>query len=113
MNKIFLIGLLALGYIGYKKYIFAKKVNINLKDFGFNGGTFLEPIINVKLEVENPTNTTTDLQKIKTLTPQQAGVALAKFDTQFESYINKKLSSPKFFQTPFSDAAMGKTKVKK
>ena len=55
----------------------------------------------------------TDLQKIKTLTPQQAGIALAKFDTQFESYINKKLSSPKFFQTPFSDAAMGKTKVKK
>jgi len=64
MNKIFLIGLLALGYIGYKKYIFAKKVNINLKDFGFNGGTFLEPIINVKLEVQNPTSTTTDLQKI-------------------------------------------------
>jgi hypothetical protein len=64
MNKIFLIGFLALGYLGYKKYILAKKVNINLKDFGFNGGTFLEPIINVKLEVENPTSTTTDLQKI-------------------------------------------------
>ena len=55
----------------------------------------------------------TDLSKIKTLTPEQAGAALAKFDTEFESYINKKLSSPNFFQTPFSDAAMGKTKVKK
>jgi hypothetical protein len=55
----------------------------------------------------------TDLSKIKTLTPQQAGVALQKFDSEFESYINKKLSSPKFFQTPFSDAAMNKTKVKK
>lgn len=64
MNKIFLIALFGFGYFGYKKYILAKKLNIKLKDFGFNGGTFLEPIINVKLEVENPTDTTTDLQKI-------------------------------------------------
>jgi hypothetical protein len=64
MNKIFVVGLAFLGWIGYKKYILAKKVNINLKDFGFNGGTFLSPIINVKLEVENPTDTTTNIQKI-------------------------------------------------
>jgi hypothetical protein len=64
MNKIFVVGLALLGWIGYKKYILAKKVNIKLKDFGFNGGTFLNPIINVKLEVENPTDTTTNIQKI-------------------------------------------------
>ena len=54
-----------------------------------------------------------DLSKITTLKPEQIGLALQKFNTQFESYINKKLSSPNFFQTPFSDAAMEKTKVKK
>lgn len=64
MNKIFLIGLGILGWIGYKKYILSKKVNVNLKNFSFNGGNFLNPIINVQLEVENPTDTTTDLQKV-------------------------------------------------
>jgi hypothetical protein len=58
------IGLAILGWIGYKKYILAKKINISLKDIGFNGGTFLQPIVGVKLEVENPTNTSADVQKI-------------------------------------------------
>ncbi len=62
-NLIF-VGLAILGWIGYKKYILAKKINTTLKNIGFNGGTFLQPIINVQLEVENPTDTTADLQKI-------------------------------------------------
>jgi hypothetical protein len=62
-NLIF-IGLAVLGWIGYKKFVLSKKINIGLKNIGFNGGTFLEPIVNVKLEVENPTNTSADLQKI-------------------------------------------------
>ena len=53
------------------------------------------------------------LFKVKTLTPQQQLSALGKFNAGFESYINKKLSSPDFYRTPFSDAAMEKTKVKK
>ena len=64
MNKIFLIALLGVGYLGYKKFILAKKVNIILKDFSFAGGNLFQPIINVKLEVENPTGTSADLQKI-------------------------------------------------
>ena len=64
MNKIFLIGAALIGWIGYKKYILSKKVNVKLKDFGFAGGSILEPIVNVKLEIENPTNTTSDIQKI-------------------------------------------------
>ena len=62
-NLIF-IGLAFLGWIGYKKYILAKKINIGLKNIGFNGGTFLEPIVNVQLEIENPTKTTADIQKV-------------------------------------------------
>ena len=62
-NLIF-IGLAFLGWIGYKKYILAKKINIGLKNIGFNGGTFLEPIVNVQLEIENSTKTTADVQKV-------------------------------------------------
>ena len=62
-NLIF-IGLAVLGWIGYKKFVLSKKINIGLKNIGFAGGTFLEPIVNVKLEVENPTDTTADIQKI-------------------------------------------------
>lgn len=64
MNKIFVFGLALLGWIGYKKFILSQKVKINLKNFGFAGGSFLQPIINVKLEIENPTDTTTNIQKI-------------------------------------------------
>ena len=62
-NLIF-IGLAFLGWLGYKKYILSQKINISLKNIGFNGGNFLNPIVNVKLEVENPTKTTADVQKI-------------------------------------------------
>lgn len=58
------IGLAFLAWIGYKKFILSKKINISLKNIGFNGGTFLQPIVNVQLEVENPTKTTADVQKI-------------------------------------------------
>ena len=58
------IGLAFLAWIGYKKFILSEKINIGLKNIGFNGGTFLQPIVNVQLEVENPTKTTADVQKI-------------------------------------------------
>ena len=63
-NKFFLAGLIALGWIAYKKIVLAKKIIITVKDFSFNGGNFLSPVINVKLQIENPTNTTADIQKI-------------------------------------------------
>ena len=63
-KNLILVGLAVLGWIGYKKFILSKKINISLKDIGFNGGTFWQPIVNVKLEVENPTDTTADVQKI-------------------------------------------------
>jgi hypothetical protein len=63
-NKFFLAGLIALGWIAYKKIVLAKKIIISVKDFSFNGGNFLSPVINVKLQIENPTDTTADIQKI-------------------------------------------------
>lgn len=63
-NKFFLVGLIALGWIAYKKIVLAKKIIISVKDFSFNGGNFLSPVINVKLQIENPTDTTADIQKI-------------------------------------------------
>ena len=62
-NLIF-IGLAFLGWLGYKKFILAQKINIVLKNIGFNGGTFLQPIVSIQLEVENPTKTTAYIQKI-------------------------------------------------
>ena len=62
-NLIF-IGLAVLGWIGYKKFVLSEKIKIGLKNIGFNGGTFLQPVVNVQLEVENPTKTTADVQKI-------------------------------------------------
>jgi len=58
------IGLAFLAWIGYKKFILSEKIKIGLKNIGFNGGTFLQPIVNVQLEVKNPTKTTADVQKI-------------------------------------------------
>jgi hypothetical protein len=63
-KNLILVGLAVLGWIGYKKFVLAKKINISLKNIGFNGGTFWQPVVNVQLEVENPTDTTTDVQKI-------------------------------------------------
>jgi hypothetical protein len=62
-NLIFL-GVAFLGWLAYKKIILVQKINIVLKNIGFAGGTFLKPVINVKLEIENPTDTTADVQKI-------------------------------------------------
>ena len=63
-NKFFLVGVIALGWIAYKKIVLAKKIIISVKDFSFNGDNFLSPVINVKLQIENPTDTTADIQKI-------------------------------------------------
>jgi len=58
------IGLAFFAWLGYKKFILSEKIKIGLKNIGFNGGTFLQPVVNVQLEVENPTKTTADVQKI-------------------------------------------------
>lgn len=58
------IGVAFLAWLGYKKYSLSQKINISLNDFGFAGGNILEPKINVKLKIENPTNTSADIQKI-------------------------------------------------
>lgn len=62
-NLIFM-GLAFLGWLGYKKIILAQKIKIVLKNIGFDGGTFLQPIVNIQLEIENPTNTTAQIQKL-------------------------------------------------
>ena len=58
------MGLAFLGWLGYKKIILAQKIKIVLKNIGFDGGTFLQPIVNIQLEIENPTNTTAQIQKL-------------------------------------------------
>jgi hypothetical protein len=63
-KNLILIGVAFLGWLAYKKINLAKKINIVLKDIGFAGGNFLTPVVRVKLEIENPTNTTADVQKI-------------------------------------------------
>jgi LEA14-like dessication related protein len=63
-KNLILFGVAFLGWLAYKKIILAKKINIALKNIGFNGGTLLKPVVNVQLDVENPTDTTADVQKI-------------------------------------------------
>ena len=62
-NLIF-IGIAAIAWIAFKKINFAKKINTSLNNFRFTGGNFLIPKINVELLVNNPTNTSADIQKI-------------------------------------------------
>lgn len=59
---------LALGivaYIGYRKYLLSQSINIFYKGLDFSRLSLTEPILQLQVQVNNPTSTTADLQNIR------------------------------------------------
>lgn len=54
-----------LGYIGYKKYVLAQNINVFFKSFDFSQMSLLNPVVALQVQVNNPTNTTAEIQNIK------------------------------------------------
>jgi hypothetical protein len=53
------------GYIAYSKYLLSKSINIFYKGLDFSRLSLTEPILQLQVQVNNPTITTADLQNIK------------------------------------------------
>lgn len=60
-----LLPAVILGYIGFKKYLLSRSINVFFKGFDFSTITLFNPVVTIKVQVNNPTNTTADLQNIK------------------------------------------------
>jgi hypothetical protein len=53
------------GYIVYSKYLLSKSINIFYKGLDFSRLSITEPILQLQVQVNNPTYTTADLQNIR------------------------------------------------
>lgn len=53
------------GYIVYSKYLLSKSINIFYKGLDFSRLSLTEPILQLQVQVNNPTYTTADLQNIR------------------------------------------------
>jgi hypothetical protein len=58
------IILAVVGYIAYSKYLLSKSINIFYKGLDFSSLSITEPILNLQVQVNNPTYTSADLQNI-------------------------------------------------
>jgi hypothetical protein len=53
-----------LGYVAYSKFLLSQSINIFFKNLDFSKLSFTEPVLLLQVQVNNPTNTTADLQNI-------------------------------------------------
>jgi hypothetical protein len=53
-----------LGYIAYSKFLLSQSINIFFKNLDFSRLSLTEPVLLLQVQVNNPTNTTADLQNI-------------------------------------------------
>lgn len=60
-----LIPLAVLGYIGYRKFVLSRSINVFFKGFDFSSITLLNPVVKIKVQVNNPTTTTAEIQNIR------------------------------------------------
>ena len=54
-----------LGYIAYRKFLLSRSINIFFKNLDFSRLSLTEPVLLLQVQVNNPTNTTADLQNIQ------------------------------------------------
>ena len=66
MNKnAWIIPGVILGYIGYKKFLLSQSISVFFKGLEFGNMSFLSPTVNLQVQVNNPTTTTSEIQNIK------------------------------------------------
>lgn len=53
-----------IGYIAYRKFLLSQSINVFFKNLDFSRLSFTEPILQLQVQVNNPTSTTADLQNI-------------------------------------------------
>ena len=53
------------GYIVYKKYVLSRTFSVFFKTIDFSTMSFLNPTLNLVVQVNNPTDITADIQNIK------------------------------------------------
>ena len=65
MNKnAWIIPILILGYIGFRKFLLSQSISVFFKGLDFGDITLLSPTINLQVQVNNPTTTTSEIQNI-------------------------------------------------
>lgn len=63
-KNVWIIPILILGYIGYKKWLLSQSISVFFKGLDFGEMNFLSPTINLQVQVNNPTTTTSEIQNI-------------------------------------------------
>jgi hypothetical protein len=58
-------ALAIIGYIAFSKFLLSKSISIFYKGLDFSKLSFNQPILNLQVQVNNPTSTTADLQSIR------------------------------------------------
>jgi LEA14-like dessication related protein len=66
MNKnAWIIPVGILGFIVYKKFLLSQSISVFFKGLEFGNMSFLSPTVNLQVQVNNPTTTTSEIQNIK------------------------------------------------
>jgi LEA14-like dessication related protein len=66
MNKnAWIIPVGILGFIAYKKWLLSQSISVFFKGLEFGNMSFLSPTVNLQVQVNNPTTTTSEIQNIK------------------------------------------------
>jgi hypothetical protein len=66
MNKnAWIIPVGILGFIAYKKFLLSQSISVFFKGLEFGNMSFLSPTVNLQVQVNNPTTTTSEIQNIK------------------------------------------------
>lgn len=63
-KNIWLIPAVIIGYILYKKYVLSNKVSASFYNLDFSNVSFSNPEVGLILQINNPTDTTADVQNI-------------------------------------------------
>jgi len=65
MNKnVWIIPVLVIGYIAYRKYLLSQSISVFFKGLDLGNMSLMSPTINLQVQVNNPTTTTSEIQNI-------------------------------------------------
>jgi hypothetical protein len=65
MNKnVWIIPVLVIGYIAYRKCLLSQSISVFFKGLDLGNMSLMSPTINLQVQVNNPTTTTSEIQNI-------------------------------------------------